>query len=458
VDAQVGRLLQAVADGGLPGATVVAVAADHGEALGEHGEATHGMLAYDGTLRVPLVIADVVEQGARTDATPLSLTVLPRLLLTAAGLPAARDNDGHVYAESWYPRRAGWHPLAVLVDQRWKMILSGERELYDIHADPGERINVAAAHPSVADAMAAALEKLQVPQRAPAPVAAEAKERLRALGYVSGAGPLTAGGNGPNPADLIAVWTEFERALDRMRRGPAAAAVPVLERIAEQHADAPLFLSTYAAALKESGRAVDAVAVYRRAVQAWPGDASLFHDLAVAAREAGDSVEAGRAEQAALALDANSPMALNGAGLLHVDAGRMHDAERAFLRATQLDPTNASYWTNLGNVRFNLSAPDAAIEAYRKALGVDPAFPDALNGIGTVLVQTARPGDAVPFLQRALAGAPDLHEARLNLGIAYQESGQKDKAADTYREILKTTPARFARERTAAAQLLRGLR
>ena len=35
---------------------VIAIAGDHGEGLGEHGEATHGMLAYDATLRVPLIV------------------------------------------------------------------------------------------------------------------------------------------------------------------------------------------------------------------------------------------------------------------------------------------------------------------------------------------------------------------------------------------------------------------
>src|SRR5207237_7380451 len=36
--------------------TLVAVAADHGESLGEHGERTHGLFAYDATVRVPLII------------------------------------------------------------------------------------------------------------------------------------------------------------------------------------------------------------------------------------------------------------------------------------------------------------------------------------------------------------------------------------------------------------------
>ena len=36
--------------------TLVIIASDHGESLGEHGERTHGLFAYDATLRVPLVM------------------------------------------------------------------------------------------------------------------------------------------------------------------------------------------------------------------------------------------------------------------------------------------------------------------------------------------------------------------------------------------------------------------
>ena len=81
-----------------------------------------------------------------------------------------------------------------------------------------------------------------------------------------------------------------------------------------------------------------------------------------------------------------------------------------------------------------------------------------MNGLGTLLVQAGRPADAVPLFERALQSDPDLYEARLNLGIAYQQSGRTDKAAEIYREVLKKTPPRFARERAAAGQLLKALK
>jgi Flp pilus assembly protein TadD len=70
-------------------------------------------------------------------------------------------------------------------------------------------------------------------------------------------------------------------------------------------------------------------------------------------------------------------------------------------------------------------------------------------------VQNGKAADGIPWLERAVKGAPDFFEARLNLGIAYQESGQRERAADVYRQILAVAPPRFVRERRAAADLLR---
>jgi arylsulfatase A-like enzyme len=52
VDREVGRLLEAVD----PERSLVAVASDHGEALGDHGEPTHGLFLYESTVRVPMIV------------------------------------------------------------------------------------------------------------------------------------------------------------------------------------------------------------------------------------------------------------------------------------------------------------------------------------------------------------------------------------------------------------------
>ena len=484
-DAQLARVLDTLRARGEMDRTLVVVAGDHGEGLGEHGERTHGMLLYDSTLRVPLIIA-AQGRAAATRDEPVSLADLAPTLLRAAGVtppdamkgrdllegrgerrgPARPDAD--LYSETEYPRVAGWSPLQALTDGRWMTIRAGTAmEIYDLRADPREQHDVAASQGTVAVAMAARAAAIHASGVAPGPrtIAPEAQERLRALGYVASSAQPQSLDGAPGPASRIETWNTFEDALSALaaRRTGALAA---LRRLASANPDAPVIQTTFARAMKDEGRTDAALAAYRQAAKRWPTDAMLLHDLAVAAREAAGRApaakaaalrdEARRAEQAALTLAPDSAAAHNGLGLLAVDSGQSADAVRAFERATATDSNNASYWANLGNARRAIGDRGGAEQAYRRALEVDAGAADAANGLGVLLVEANKPAEAAPWFARAIAAAPDLIEARLNLGIALQQSGQTARAADEYRRVL-AAPGRHDRESQVATTLLASL-
>jgi arylsulfatase A-like enzyme/tetratricopeptide (TPR) repeat protein len=500
-DAQIARVFEWLNAHALRDRTLVVVAGDHGEGLGEHGERTHGMLLYDATLRVPLIVSAPGAAAARRDE-PVSLADIAPTIVHAAGVavPAAmkgRDllggiggmgrmggtggmgggtgrTDGTVgmrdlYAETEYPRVAGWSPLQALTDGRWMAIKGGDATaVYDLQSDPREERDVAPAQPSIAAAMAARIDVIH--QRASSSsgrtISSDAAERLRALGYVASSSSPASGDGGPHPASKIAAWNEFEDALAALNARHAEAAVAVLTKLAAANPDAAVFQTTRARALLESGQKARALDVYRQAAKRWPTDPLLLHDLAVAARDAAGGTsgaaaralldEAVRADQAALVVAPSNAMAHNGLGLLAIDRGRPQEAVKEFEQATTTDPNNAGYWANLGNAKRAMQETAGAEQAYRRALEVDARTPDALNGLGVLLVETKRPAEAVPVFERALAAAPDFQEARLNLGIALQESGQNARAGEVYRQVL-AAPARYKRERDAAAHLLAAL-
>ena len=76
-DAQLGVLLDRLRAASQLDSTLVAVLADHGESLGEHGEATHGLFAYDATLRIPLIVAGPSIRPAVVDAAAAQADVTP---------------------------------------------------------------------------------------------------------------------------------------------------------------------------------------------------------------------------------------------------------------------------------------------------------------------------------------------------------------------------------------------
>src|SRR5262249_19204834 len=55
-DAMIGKMLADLEAAHQLDRTLLVIAADHGESLGEHGERSHGVFAYDATLRVPWIV------------------------------------------------------------------------------------------------------------------------------------------------------------------------------------------------------------------------------------------------------------------------------------------------------------------------------------------------------------------------------------------------------------------
>jgi choline-sulfatase len=227
-DAQVGRLLAYLETQNLLNNTLIVVAGDHGESLGDHGEESHGIFLYEEALRVPLIIhgGRLVPRRSMSVArlvdvmpTVLDLFDIPSSKSDGASLadieaePAASPRE--VYAEAVYPLRFGWAPLRSLRADRFKFIDAPRPELYNLAADPTEQRNVVAEYPKVAAVMRSRIGSidhgLAAPRTALLEVDRTTLQRIGSLGYVSGTHrkPATGHADLPDPKDRIGIFNEL---------------------------------------------------------------------------------------------------------------------------------------------------------------------------------------------------------------------------------------------------------
>lgn len=195
-DEHVGLLLDSLRDRGLYDDTLVIVTADHGEMFGEHGEWSHNGILFEPLVRVPLVVKPPGRTRARVDERPIQLHALYRLVLEATGIerPAPVDADSPVFAEVWHPPRPGVGEWKVLWEGSLKYMEHGDGDsrLYDLAADPRERLNLIGDRPDEAkrlrEALAAVVASLPPPLPPGEATAIDAKTReaLERLGYVTG--------------------------------------------------------------------------------------------------------------------------------------------------------------------------------------------------------------------------------------------------------------------------------
>lgn len=154
VDAQVGKLLDALEESGRADRTVVVLWSDHGYHLGEKNRFAKQAI-WERDTRVPLVIrAPGIGGGQRCDA-PVQLLDLYPTLLELCGLPRNPQNDGHSLVPLLKDPTSEWNHLAVTCygvgnvsirsrTHRYIIYEDGSEELYDMKADPNEWTNLAA--------------------------------------------------------------------------------------------------------------------------------------------------------------------------------------------------------------------------------------------------------------------------------------------------------------------------
>ncbi len=214
-DNELSRLLAAVQK--MPGRTLVVFTSDHGEGLGDHGEALHNRYLYDSTQHVPLVMAleGALPAGAVVGQAVGHVDLLPSVLeLLGVAVPAGLDGRSllplargesqeprPVYMETLVPtlERPMGIELRAVVDGGFKFIETRRQrgggrtvtgELYDLGADPAELADMRYAHEEIAARLrgvlgraSGELEKNAVAPE-PLPMDEGTRQRLKALGYL----------------------------------------------------------------------------------------------------------------------------------------------------------------------------------------------------------------------------------------------------------------------------------
>ncbi len=396
VDEALAELRQGLAALGL-GPTLTVLSGDHGESLGEHGEATHGFFAYDSTLLVPLVfdLPGRIRPGeSRAPArlidvvpTVLDLLSLPPLPGDGVSLLPTLDRRRQAippaYVETQLPWLAyGWSPLAGLRTADRKVIDAPSTELYDLSGDPGEQKNVWKSRAAEARPLIAELRRLQgVPPAKSSAAGGESAANLRSLGYLSAGsskGEAPSGGLA-DPKDRLGEKALLEEAEGHYQREDYRAAHAALQAALKLEPGNPFALLRMGQVLIRFSRFSQAVKPLQEAVRFDPSNAEARFALADALSQAGDRDRAVEAWRAVLVLQPGRAAAWSNLGAMLGEVGEAEEALEAATRALELEPTNWTYRLNVGDLRYRLaliaataSKEDEARRQLSEALRVVP--------------------------------------------------------------------------------------
>jgi len=383
LDLEIGRLLRDLErmHGRLP---VVAVASDHGEALGAHGESSHGLLLYEDTIRALLGVAGPgVAPSLRggiarhVDLVPTLADVLgldPPPGIEGRSLLQSDEPDAGAYAEAYTPAfKYSWSPLLSWRDERWTYVEGPDPELYDRWSDPGETRNVRDEHPDVAARLAREIARLAAEPPPPENLLdEEAIAKLRALGYLGG-GDALAFDRGKDPKKLIGSATAAFRGIALlMNEGRPREALAYLQRAYQIDPGNTVAVHYLAACLAQLGDATSAMSYYRRAIELNPRSAESWAHLAVLEFEHGRRSEAFALLDEGLTANPRSFAILMTAGELRRDVGELAAADSLWLRAASVEPQRPEPWVHLAELAERRGDDRTASKHWAAALERDP--------------------------------------------------------------------------------------
>lgn len=485
VDESLSGLLQSVGNEAL-----LAITADHGEGLGDHGERTHSLFVYDSTLRIPLLLRGPgVPPGTVIEEQVRSIDILPTLLELSGHEGACSSCQGRSlapalrgetlppapsYAETYFPSlNLGWSELKSLRKDGWKMIAAPEPELFDLSADPSETRNLAGIHPERAREMSAELASMGGEAVAAPASDPETARVLRSLGYLSATKPPRADGKA-DPKSKLAVWEGIRTGMDLVAQGRMEEAARELERavredpelvLARSYLGLALFdLGRYAesaaqcAAILEreprdfdatlllgksllrSGRTTEARALLSEAAEIDPESPEPWVELSQSALAARSREEAEAFLAKARVRDDDAPPVLVLRGKMALIAGDAASSEALFRKALDEAPFEEDARVQLGNLLLTGRRLDEAEALYRAGLELRPRAASFHLGLGHSRALAGQMKEAIPHFEEALALEPRSTTAMNSLGFGYLETGKQNEGVALLRRSLEIQP------------------
>jgi arylsulfatase A-like enzyme/thioredoxin-like negative regulator of GroEL len=474
VDAELGSFFEQLGKAGLLTRTLIVALSDHGEGLGDHGEETHGLFAYESTIRVPLIIsapglepATITRLAAQADLLPTIADLLgiePYAGLDGRSLlPAIRGEAGGqetIYFEALDAHLTrNWAPLTGIVSADWKYIDLPIPELFDLSRDPGEQANRAAEERQRTTDLARRLESLK---RAGAPSAVreldpDATARLRSLGYTASAAPTRKARftEADDPKRLVDVDRRFQTALHLVGDGRHAEAAGLLREAIDRRPDFTAAYLALASVHIESGHAPEAVDLLRAAGGRGLTDPKLRERLGAALLASGEPARAAAALEP-LSGDGASVDTLNTLAVVHAEMGARDRARVLFGRALAKAPRAASIWNNLGLLELAARRMPEAAQAFERAVDADPAFAPAWAALGAAYANSNR-ARAISAWKRVVDLSPADYDTLFNLGMFLWQAGRHDEARPYLERFARDAPpSRYSSDVADIRRMLAG--
>ncbi len=453
-DVIVGEFIEYLKQKGVYDKALVILLSDHGEGLNEHGEEEHGIFLYREALQVPLLVKLPREtKSGTTVVTPVALVdIFPTIVdRTATPTPKDRRRTGEsvldflkggpqrqIYAETYYPRfHFGWSDLHSLIDGNDHFIRAPQPELYDLSADPAEKLNMLEQNRRTSVRLRQAVEPY-IRSQAPSPssIGREEAAKLAALGYVGSTATTHPGEKLPDPKNMMGAFRDIQLALTWYSRGKEDDALRLTDQLLAANSQITDLWDLKVKILNKMGRQRDALEAAKEGLRNIPSAIQLLYDVANDSLALGDLDTAEKdAEIAATIEPGEAHEILARIWTRRGDSARA-EAEAKLALQTSRDPANALMLLaeaekQRGNLQAALAYLDRISTSSRQGLHLARA---------DVLARLGRNAEAENEFRAEIAQFPLAPDAYSSLVLLLFTERKFDEITKVVYDLIKASP------------------
>jgi arylsulfatase A-like enzyme/predicted Zn-dependent protease len=476
MDFSLGKIIEKLKEKGLLDKTLIVIAGDHGEALGEKEEVDHGVFIYDVTMRIPLIFyaPQNLPQGLVVDSRVRLIDIMPSVL-DMLKMPVNKEVQGEsllpyiegkkkdnltCYLESYYPLETyGWSELVGLIDGDWKYIQAPRSELYNLKVDKGEETNLFPKEAKTASALKQRLKelidnyssKLALSRRK---MSQEEEERLRSLGYV-GADASVRVSKGPlaDPKDMMGEFRILYQAVQSEWDGKMAEAEKYYREILRLMPDVAWRYLDLAIFLSRVNRLPEAIEVLKQGLTRLPDSFVLLSRLAHFYMRVGKYQESFDMSQAALRIDPQYFDALVIAGSIQDIRGKWEESTKYYKKALEIEPENKM-------IRLKYAYALGALGRQEEAVAIDEALKKEspkdyriYQDLGVIYTSLGKLDQAEENLKKSVELNPS-PETYLNYAVILERAGKLPEAINYLKLYIEKTPEGETPRKTNARKAL----
>ncbi len=464
LDHQLGEFFDFLQDQNYSQNTIIIITSDHGEALGEKGERTHGYFAYNNTIHVPLIIYIpgkqfklISENVGHIDLFPticeqIGISI-PKHIQGKSLIPlisGEKLNREGLYFESLSPYlNIGWAPLRGIVKDNIKFIDLPIPEIYNLKKDPMELNNII--NDTKSKSLKRILKKLIAKNSNKVKLSRLNKldkktiKTIESLGYISGGRSVSKKKLYKETDDLkklLPIYNKTYSAMAYFHKGDIDKSINMLSDVLLTHPMFSLVYKNLAMIYTEQGKTKDALSILEKGLKVNPDDIMLLSKFGILLSKSGNYKQAISVLKKCIKLEDFNPDIYNHLGIAYYKLQNLDLALRNYSLSIELDPDNTAAYLNRGIIyltKFYISKDrsslPAAILNFKKVIEFDPKIVKNYLLLSTSYKRNGEINKAISCLNKGLEVNIDNGSLLVELGIAYLDMGNNKKALEFFHKF-----------------------